>query len=470
MRVMSVYPTPLFRQHASVVAAATLMLAAAQSLTAQAPAALRDTVLENGLQVIVAPSHAIPLATLEVVVRAGAFTQMAAADEGVPHILEHMLFKAYRGGQGFGPEANDLGAVYNGTTGDERVTYYVTLPADRVERGIEALGSLVRNPDFSQRELETELQVVRGELERMVSDPYSVLDLLSDMVLWGPAYQRKNAIGNMSTILGSERNQVRDHYRKYYIPNNAALIVSGDVDADEVFEWAEDRFRRWDAGPDPFEDFLPPPVTPLGRDTAFVVDLASTDVTLSVKWQGPSVVDDPVGTHAADVFSQMFNQVNSGPQARLVDSGVFQSVSMGYSTLQFVGPISLRARTTPDQVARALTDLGVELALFSDPTYFDEEDLEAAKRALRVESAVGREVAATAAHSLANMWAVGGLEYYRAREQSLQDVTLEDVRAYVDRYLVGQPRVVAALATEELVDPLASALGQIVAAWPRMFR
>jgi predicted Zn-dependent peptidase len=130
----------------------------------------------------------------------------------------------------------------------------------------------------------------------------------------------------------------------------------------------------------------------------------------------------------------------------------------------------LRARTNPDEIVRALTELGVELALFSDPTYFDEEDLEAAKRALRVESAVGREVAATEAHALANLWAVGGLDYYRTYEQGLQDVTLEDVRAYVDRYLVEQPRVIASLATEELVDPLAAALGPIVAAWPRMFR
>lgn len=447
-----------------------LSILCAPPLAAQTPRSVRDTVLENGLQVIVLPSHAIPVATIEVAVRAGAFTQLQPEDEGVPHILEHMLFKAYDGGRGFGPEAQDLGAAYNGTTSDERVTYFVTLAADRVEDGIDAMGSLVDDPDFSQRDLETELQVVRGELERMVSDPYSVLDLVSDRVLWGSAFQRKNAIGNMMTILSAQRDRVRDHYRRYYIPNNAALIVTGDVEPEDVFEWADDHFDGWDDGDDPFEDFTTMTVPPLARDTAFVLDMPSTDVTISVKWQGPSLSEDPVGALAADVFSQMLNQMNSGAQARLVDTGVFQLVTMGYRTLQNVGPVTLRARTTPEQIVRALTELGVELALFSDPTYFGEKDLEAAKRALRLESAVRREVAATAAHSLADMWAIGGLDYYRTYEEGLQEVTLEDVRAYVDRYLLGQHRVVSAMATEELMGPLSTALGQIVAQWPRVFR
>jgi len=290
---------------------------------------------------------------------------------------------------------------------------------------------------------------------------------VSEMALWGPTFQRKNAIGNMSTILTADPGRVRDHFKKYYIPNNAALIVSGDVDVDEVFEWADDRFHRWDDGPDPFVDFVPPTVVPLQRDTAFVVEVPSTDVTFSIKWQGPSVSDDPVGTYAADVFSQMFNQATSGAQGRLVDTGIFQAASMGYTPLDYVGPVQLRARTTPEQVVKALTEVGVEMALFTDPTYFDAEDLEAAKRALRVDAAIDREVVTSAAHDLADYWAIGGLDYYRGYESGIQAVTLSDVRAYVDRYLVGKPRVIAVLATQELMGPLSQALRPFVDAWPR---
>ncbi len=163
----------------------------AQSVT------LRDTVLENGLQVIVFPSHAAPVATLEVVIRAGAFTQIEPLDAGVPHVLEHMLFKTYGGNRGFGYYAGEAQASYNATTGDERVTYFLTLPSDKVEKGLELLGNMVRDPDFERRELDEERLVVRGELEKFAADPYNVLNLIAEMALWGPA-SAADSVGTVS--------------------------------------------------------------------------------------------------------------------------------------------------------------------------------------------------------------------------------------------------------------------------------
>ncbi len=437
------------------------------SAVAQGPAAIRDTVLANDLHVIVLPNPTIPVATLEVVVRAGAFTQIEQADEGIPHVLEHMLFKTYRGGRGFAEDAGEAGATYNGTTGDERVTYYVTLPSENVERGIQILAELVRDPEFAGRALEDERLVVQGELQRMASNPYEVQDLVTDMVLWGPAFRRKNAIGNLSTIMGARSDRLRAHYRKYYVPNNAALIASGDVRAEDVFRWAAQRFGRWERGTDPFVGFEPPPIEPLAADTAFVLDMPSSDVTFAIKWHGPSVSDDPGGTLAADVFSTIFNEAVSGTQRRLVDSGLFQSVSISYQTLEHVGPIRLIARTTPDRIARALTELGVELSLFDDPAFFDEADLDMAKKALLVGSAIRRESGTSAAHTLADLWAIGGLDYYRGYEAGLQAVTSADIRAYLDRYLIGRPRVVAVLATAELSTRLAPVIHEVVRRqWP----
>jgi zinc protease len=441
------------------IAATAALAAPAQS---QAREAVRDTVLENGLEIIVLPNPATPVATLEIVFRAGAFTQVEAPDEGIPHVLEHLLFRTYRGGRGFSSDASSAGATYNGTTADERVTYYVNLPAGNVERGIELLSELVRAPNFDRRALDDERFVVQGELQRLASDPYTVLGMVSDMALWGSAFRRKNAIGNMVTIQNAQTDRLRDHYRKYYLPNNAALIASGDVRAEEVFRWAADRFRRWERGPDPFLGFPPPEVQPLSGDTAFVVDVPSSDVTFVVKWHGPSVSDDPVGTLAADVFSTIFNQSISGSQRRLIDRGIFQSVSLGYQTLENVGPIVLTARTTPERMARALVELGVELSLLSDTTYFGEAEIIAAKRSLLVSAAIGRESATSAAHTLASFWAVGGLDYYLGYEEGLQAVTASDIHAYVARYLTGRPRVVALLATDELTAQLAPVIHDVV--------
>ena len=454
------------RRCVRVVAAPSLLLLAAVAhgvpVHAQARDAVRDTVLENGLEIIVLPNASTPVVTLEMVFRAGAFTQIEALDEGLPHVLEHLLFRTYRGGRGFSSDASSAGATYNGTTASERVTYYVTLPAGNAERGIDLLSELVRDPDFDRRALDDERLVVQGELQRLASDPYTILGMVSDMVLWGPTFRRKNAIGNMVTIQSAETERLRDHYRRYYVPNNAALIASGDVRAEDVFRWAADRFRRWERGADPFAEFDVPTVQPLPADTAFVVDMPSSDVTFVVKWLGPSVSADPVGTLAADVFSTIFNQSISGAQRRLVDTGIFQSVSLGYQTLEHVGPIVLTARTTPDRIARAIVELGLELALLADPTYVGDDDLTAAKRSLLVGSAIGRESVTSAAHTLAAFWAVGGLDYYAGYEEGLQAVTAADVRRYMDRYLLGRPRVIALLATDELTVQLSPVIHEVV--------
>jgi predicted Zn-dependent peptidase len=276
-----------------------LALLAPPALEAQAGEAVRDTTLENGLHVIVLPSHRIPMATLEIVVRAGAFTQIQAHEAGLPHVLEHMLFRSH-GASGFGPDASELDAAYNGTTSDERVTYYMSLPSENVERGLDLLGELVRDPNFDADELEPELAVVRGELQRNASDPFWILNNASNRALWGSAFGRKDTIGDALTISQVEPAGLRDHYRRYYVPNNAALIASGDVEPSDVFRWAARAFERWRRGEDPFAAFAPPRIEPLVADTAFVVDVSAADVTFMIKWHGPSVSSDAGGALAAE--------------------------------------------------------------------------------------------------------------------------------------------------------------------------
>src|SRR5581483_5055521 len=85
--------------------------------------ALHDTTLENGLTVVAVENHAVPLVTIDITFKTGAFTQ-EPGDEGVPHLFEHMLFKSYiDDSRATWPmEAGRLDAEYNGTTSDERST------------------------------------------------------------------------------------------------------------------------------------------------------------------------------------------------------------------------------------------------------------------------------------------------------------------------------------------------------------
>ena len=439
------------RPHIAVVAALFVVaMIAPTSLAAQRATLerlVRDTVLANGLQVIVLPDHTIPVATVEVVVRNGAFTQLDAADEGIPHLLEHMLFKSYGSGphDDFPTAAAELHAGYNGTTSDESVTYYLTLPSRNVGRGIELLADLMRSPRFDRTALALEQRVVRGELERNAADPNFVLSVAMNRLLWGSAAGRKQAMGNLISISSADVDRLMRYYERYYVPNNAALVITGDVQPTLVFASAAKHFGRWKRGADPFAQALPP-IPPLPRDTvAVVVEGESRDITVLLRWQGPSVRAQPEDTHAADVFSALFNQPHSGMQKRLVETGLFQSAWISYVTLDHIGPITLAARTTPEKVGPAMRALRSELERFDDPEYFSDEELRIAAKRQQVEAVLDLEGGAMLAHTIGFWWSVSGLDYYLGYADGLGAQQPSDLRRYVHRYIAGKPKVVGML-------------------------
>ncbi|UCC75022.1 MAG: insulinase family protein [Gemmatimonadota bacterium] len=423
---------------------------------------VRDSTLENGLLVIVARTSSVPIATIEIVVRSGAFTQLEELDEGLPHVLEHMLFEYFeRRGRGWGYYTSELDATSNAATGQEAMRFYLTLPSEHLDDGIELLCDLVRSPRFKSEPLRVERLVVRGEIERQASDAHALADLVTDMVLWGPAFRQKNPAGNILTInTGVTTERLEEHHERYFVPNNAALIVTGDVEAADAFKSAEKHFGRWKRGDDPFADFAAPPIAPLAGDSVFVVSADASGVTFMIRWHGPAVSEDRDASFAADVFSELVNQPTSGTQRRLVDTGLFTNVFLSYVTRNNVGPIQVEARTTFDKLGEASAALLQELDLMGREDYFNEADLETAKKRLRVTQALSQQSAPGLAHGIAYFWSAAGLDYFREYFDALAAQTADDVRRYVAQYIAGRPKVVSLLMSQELRR---SNLGRVLA-------
>jgi len=411
---------------------------------------IKRQVLPNGMEVIVAENHGVPLATIEIDVRNGAFTQ-APGFEGLAHMYEHMFFKANADlpePEAFVDRAGELGAVFNGTTTEERVNYYVTLPSDSLRGGIQFIAAALRRPLFRSDELERERQVVLGEYDRAESNPFSALLNETGKILWGSAWSRKDALGERPAILATTPAKLREIQHKYYVPNNSALIVTGDVNPDSVFRAARDAFGDWPRGADPFVADPIPPVPPLTASTGKVIEAPIGTIIVLMQWQGPSVGQDPQSTYAADVFSDVLNQPNSGFQKRLVDSGLFQALGVNYYTLNQVGPISISGTTTPEKLKAALAALDSEIARFDDPGYFAAAELEPVKRQRVVGTAMGLERASGFAHTIGFWWSVASLEYYLGYADNMAHQTTKDLNDYAARYIVNKPRVVGVM-----IDP-----------------
>jgi zinc protease len=168
-------------------------------------------------------------------------------------------------------------------------------------------------------------------------------------------------------------------------------------------------------------------------------------VTVQIQWQGPSVGQDPKSTYAADVFSDVLNDPQSQFQQKLVDSGLWQGVGVNYYTLNHTGPITISGQTSAEHLRSALTALYGEIAKFDTPGYFTSDELEAVKAHRAVSSAFDRERASGFAHTLGFWWSVASLEYYMGYVDYMAQQSLDDLRAYARRYIVGKPHIAGVL-------------------------
>lgn len=426
---------------------ALLLPLAADAQRTELQKIIRQKILPNGLEVIVVENHGVPLVTIEVDVRNGSFTQ-APDYAGLAHMYEHMFFRAnarYPMPDAFVARAGDLGAVYNGSTREEVVNYYLTIPADSVREGVRLLSSALMAPLFLQDELERERQVVIGEYDRNESSPGFYLQQKMDSLLYPGNVSRKNIIGDRAVILSTTPEKMRRIQAKYYIPNNSAIIIAGDVNPDQVFSMVEQELGNWKRGPDPFAVDPIPEIPALTKNSAVIAEAPVGGITVLLQWQGPSVGKDPAATYAADVFSDVLNDPQSKFQQRLTDSGLWQGVLVNYYTLNHTGPITISGATSPENFRAAMKALLDEIAKFDTPGYFDGDELNATKAHRAVTSAFDRERASGFAHTLGFWWSVANLEYYMGYVDNMAKQSINDLRAYARKYIVGKPRVTGVL-------------------------
>ena len=430
------------------LALAALAPAAARAQSrAELSRVIRRLVMNNGLEVVVVENHSVPLATVEIDVKNGSYTQPPDY-AGLAHMYEHMFFKAsrdYPAPDEFTQRLGELGAVFNATTQEEDVSYYMTLPSDSARTAMEAMASAVRSPLFRDDELAREKEVVLGEYDRNQSGPG--FDFQQEMTrrLYPGSFSRKNVIGDREVLRTVTPEKMREIQRRYYVPNNSALVVTGDVRPDSVFAWAARYYGGWARAANPFQTNPIPPIAPLTADQGVIAAAPVSATTVLVQWQGPSVRRDRASTYAADVLSDALNTPGSRFQRRLVDSGLWQAVGANYYTLDQKGPITFSGQPAPGKAKEALEALFDEVEHLADPGYFSADELQAVKAQRTMGSAIGVEKTSSLTHTVGFWWAVADIEYFMGYNDNMAQQTPDDLRRYAATYIVGRPRVTGVL-------------------------
>ncbi|MBS1807277.1 MAG: insulinase family protein [Acidobacteria bacterium] len=406
--------------------------------------------LKNGLQIIVIENRSVPLVTVELAVKNGSYTEPPEFN-GLSHLYEHMFFRTNERSrtEGYMDGIGELGAQYNGTTREEVVNYYYMAIKTGLRPVMTIMRDALRYPLFDSAELKQEIQIVLDEFSRNEANPYYHLNSAVEHKLWYKYYSRKNPLGEREVIATCTPEKMRTIQRKFYLPNNTALVVAGDVNAAEIFKMAEELYGDWPAGENPFVKDPLVPHPPLTKDEPVIVTQPVNAATIKINYHGPSTDTDAAATYAADVFSFALRQQDSRFYKALVDTGLTTSAQMWYYTQRNVGPIEFIAQTTPDKLKAAIKALNAEIAKLEAPDYITNEQLESAKTLLEAEEIFRREKPSEYAHSVSFWWASSGLDYYANYVENCRKVTKADIQRYVQKYLKGKYRVIGVILSEE---------------------
>ena len=230
---------------APAVAAILAASGAAQAAAVMPKVPIVSSTLPNGLKLVISEDHSAPVATVAVYYGVG-FRIEPKGRTGFAHLFEHMMFQGSANVKKFEHakyvEAN--GGSLNGSTRLDHTNYYQDVPADRVELALWLEADRMRSLDVSEENLDNQKKVVSEEVRvNVLNQPYAAFEWLD---LWMNANQNwpnaHNFYGDLTELEAATIGDVRDFFKKYYAPNNAVLVVVGDVDPAEVSGWATKYF------------------------------------------------------------------------------------------------------------------------------------------------------------------------------------------------------------------------------------
>jgi zinc protease len=408
------------------------------------PPKIEQHVCANGLEVLVVERHAVPLVTVEIALRAGSVIEPPELN-GLSHLWEHMFFKANRAlpsQEAWLQRARELGIQWNGRTETERVNYFVTTTSDHARDAVRFLRDAIVTPALDAQELERERPVVAAELDRNEANPRYHLWHEMEQRLWATYPSRKDPLGSRATILAATPVQMELIRSRYAVPNNAVLVVTGDVRAAEVFAQADADFAAWARAADPFVAYPRVEHPPLTRAEVVLVEQPVQVVTGSFGWHGMSIAGPEVElTYAADLLSAAIEAPSSRFQKALVESGACLRADLNYFSQVSTGPISLDFEATAAKVDACLQAILAELPKLRAVDYLSEAERRTAARTIEIGQVAPREKNLELAHELSFWWILAGLEYYLGYVDHVYAVQPEAIARYLDRYVLGRPYV-----------------------------
>ena len=344
--------------------------------------------LGNGMQVVVIPDHRAPVITHVVWYRIGAADNIAG-QSGLAHFLEHLMFKS-TGRLKTGELSNivaRLGGRDNAVTVSDATYYFQRLPKEHLRTAMVMEADRMRNLKLIDSEVSTERQVVIQERRSVVeSKPLAILDEQMTGVLYLNHSYRVPVLGWGPEIPKLSRELALEFYNRFYAPNNAILIVAGDVTEAEVKKLAQETFGRVKPRANLVRPPRPAEPVPVAARRVELRDPRAGTLSMQRYYVTPSYkTAEPGEAEALDVLVTI---LGDGPTSRLYlklveEANIAANAGASYSAVALDGGTLNVYGVAGDGVSQEKLEQGIDqvLAQFikEGPT---EEELEQAKSSL----------------------------------------------------------------------------------------
>jgi zinc protease len=419
------------------------------------PVSVREAHLDNGLKVIVREVHTAPLVSVWCWYRVGSRDE-APGQTGVSHWVEHMNFK---GTTNIPREAmkgivERFGGMWNGYTWIDQTTYLETAGRDALDQMLFIEAERMANGLYEPDECESERTVIISELQGGENDPEQLLDTEVTATAFRAHGYRHPTIGWLDDLKSMTREALYTHYRRFYVPANATLVVVGDVETDDVLRRAAARFGSIPASAVPSRVTATEPQQ-LG-ERRVVVEREGTTAYLKLAYHAPAATDpdffpllvlDAVLSGAKGV--NLWSSFRGAPPQRksrlytaLVERGLAAHVAgallptaqpflytISLTAMRGVGLADLEA-AAHDAIERVRTE-GV-----------DDAEVRRACRQLRARMVFENDSVTNVAHQLGYFETVVGPGYFPRLQQCVDEVTAAQVNDVARRRLARANRTV----------------------------
>jgi len=314
---------------AAVAMAATLGAAPAQKVQ------FTDTRLKNGLRVIIVEDHTAPVFSIAITYNVGSRNERQGRT-GFAHLFEHMMFKGSANvgsGEHFLLVYNNGGDM-NGSTNKDRTNYFERMPANQLDLALFLESDRMRSLDITKENLQNQISTVQEERRQGVDNqPYGkTMEAFDDLAYENVNYKH-SVIGSMTDLSAATVEDVQAFFRTNYAPNNAAVVIVGDVKPADCLAKVRQYFESIPSqAPPPEPDMTEPAQTKEKRLT--LDDPLARATRIDIGYHIPAASSPDY-----DALSVLGTILSSGASSRLYESVVRQKQ---LALQAFAGPMESR--------------------------------------------------------------------------------------------------------------------------------